>query len=104
MEATGSYGDKLADYLFSKGYQVHVINPACIKAFAKSKLSRHKTDALDTFLIAEFASKNDLRPYIPKDPVYKELQSFYRCIQSLKLHHLQVSNLLETQRLPARSW
>lgn len=41
MEATGSYGEKLADYLYAEGHGVHIINPACIKAFAKSKLSRH---------------------------------------------------------------
>ncbi|AIL13643.1 hypothetical protein IM40_09360 (plasmid) [Candidatus Paracaedimonas acanthamoebae] len=42
MEATGSYGEKLADYLYEQGHQVHIVNPACIKAFARSKLSRHK--------------------------------------------------------------
>ena len=61
MEATGSYGEKIADFLCEAGHDVHVVNPVCIKSFAKSKLNRHKTDEVDSLLIAEFASKNDLR-------------------------------------------
>ena len=72
MEATGSYGEKVADYLYEHGHQVHIVNPACIKAFARSKLSRHKTDEVDALLIAEYAHKNELRDYTPKDPALKD--------------------------------
>jgi transposase len=51
MEATGSYGERLADFLYNKGYEVNIVNPLCIKAFSKSKLSRHKTDEVDAMLI-----------------------------------------------------
>lgn len=98
MEATGSYGEKVADYLYDNGHQVHVINPACIKAFAKSKLSRHKTDEVDALLIAEYAKKNDLRAYTPKDPALKELRSLYRCLQNLKQQQTQVGNFLENEQ------
>jgi transposase len=54
MEATGSYGEEIADYLYKQGHEVHVVNPACIKAFAKTKLNRHKTDEVDSLLIAEY--------------------------------------------------
>jgi transposase len=97
LEATGRYGEKVADYLYSQNHQVHVVNPVCIKAFAKSKLNRHKTDEVDALLIAEYASKNDLRPYQPKDPVSKELQCLYRCLQSLKDQKTQYINLLENE-------
>lgn len=101
MEATGSYGEEIADYMYAQGYQVHVINPVCIKSFAKSKLNRHKTDEVDSMLIAEYASKNNLRLYQPPDPVFKELKSLYRCSQNLKLQKTQVNNLLENKkRLP----
>jgi transposase len=97
LEATGRYGEEVSDYLYNQGHQVHVVNPVCIKAFAKSKLSRHKTDEVDALLIAEYASKNELRPYKPKDPVLKELQGLYRCSQSLKDQKTQVINLLENE-------
>jgi transposase len=44
MEATGAYSQPLADFLVAKGYSVSVVNPAKIKAYAKSELSRAKTD------------------------------------------------------------
>jgi len=47
MEATGRYGDALANYLFTNGYQVSVVNPARIKGFSQSELSRNKTDKAD---------------------------------------------------------
>jgi transposase len=40
MEATGSYGKLLANFLYTNGHEVSVVNPSCINAFAKSKLSR----------------------------------------------------------------
>ena len=36
LEATGRYGEDVADYLHEQGHLVHIINPVCIKAFAKS--------------------------------------------------------------------
>jgi len=38
-----------------QGYPVSVVNPAKIKAFAKSELSRAKTDKADAKLIARYA-------------------------------------------------
>lgn len=55
MEATGSYGEALATYLFDQGVRVSVINPARIHAFANTELSRSKTDRGDAKLIARFA-------------------------------------------------
>ena len=48
--------------------EISIVNPACINAFAKSKLSRHKTDKVDSKIIAEYASKYELKPYKPTDP------------------------------------
>lgn len=97
MEATGSYGRSFADFLYHNGHDVSVVNPSCINAFAKSKLSRHKTDKVDSMIIAEFASKNDLVLYAPKDKVLQELQDLYRCCQNLKGQHAQVQNYLENK-------
>lgn len=36
LEATGTYGLALANYLHQAGVPVSVVNPACIKAFADS--------------------------------------------------------------------
>ena len=54
MEATGRYGEKLANFLYELKYKVSVVNPACIKAFANTNLSRNKTDTADALLIANY--------------------------------------------------
>jgi transposase len=41
MEATGTYGETLATSLFDSGHMVSVVNPAIIKAYAQSHLSRY---------------------------------------------------------------
>ena len=83
MESTGIYSLAFGDYLFSQKHEVSIVNPACIHAFAKSKLSRHKTDKVDSKIIAEYASKYKLKPYIPTDPVMLKLRSLYNCILHL---------------------
>lgn len=54
LEATGTYGDALATYLHGQEHRVSVVNPAAIKAYAQSRLSRTKTDRVDAALIAGF--------------------------------------------------
>jgi len=54
LEATGTYRNGLMNYLFEANYRVSVINPAWIKAYGKSQMKRHKTDAIDAHLIADF--------------------------------------------------
>jgi len=36
MEATSIYGEALAEFLYSAGFQVSIVNPARIKGFAKT--------------------------------------------------------------------
>ena len=43
LEATGTYGEALSLYLHQQAHTVSVMNPAAIKAFAASRLSRTKT-------------------------------------------------------------
>ena len=54
LEATGLYGDAVAEFLYERGYRVSVVNPARIKAYGDSQLKRNKTDASDAALIADF--------------------------------------------------
>ena len=62
MEATGNYSNNIAEFLYNNGHEVHVVNPVCIKAFAKSKLIRTKTDAVDALVIAQYANITELIP------------------------------------------
>lgn len=57
MEATGSYGEVLARFLYEAGHSVSLTNPARIKAFGESELLRTKNDKTDAKLIARFCEK-----------------------------------------------
>ncbi len=58
LEATGTYGDGVSDWLYQAGQRVSVVNPARIHAYAQSQLKRHKTDAVDAELIADSGRSN----------------------------------------------
>ena len=54
MEATGIYGEALANFLYDKEHLISVVNPMQIKSFAKSELLRTKTDKVDAQFIMRF--------------------------------------------------
>jgi transposase len=83
MEATGTYGDSLATYLHERGYTVSQVNPAAIKAYARSHLSRTKTDRVDAALIAGFCSERRPPEWHPPAPELRELQALVRRLESL---------------------
>ena len=47
VEATGTYGELVATTLIDAGHQVSMLNPAVIRHYAKSRLTRAKTDPVD---------------------------------------------------------
>jgi transposase len=99
LEATGCYAENLARFLYDKGYTVLVLNPAQVKYFGKSKLSRAKTDKKDARLIAEFVLTNqDLKPWVPLAPNQEKLRELFRCLVRLKEDRVQQLNRLESVR------
>jgi transposase len=66
MEATGVYWEEIAQFLATKGFTVSVVNPAQIKAYVASRLTRTKTDAVDARLIAEFCAERKPPPWQPR--------------------------------------
>jgi transposase len=95
LEATGRYGEGVAEYLHRQGYTVSVVNPAQIKAYARSQLQRNKTDKLDAALIADFCRTQQPPPWIPPDPAWRELQALVRHYDDLKEALRQHRNRLE---------
>jgi transposase len=63
LEATGVYWEEIAPFLATQGFPVSVVNPAQIKAYAGSRLTRRKTDAIDARLIADFGAERQPRPW-----------------------------------------
>lgn len=94
MEATGTYGEALAEYLYTAGYQVSVVNPAQIHAYAQSQLLRNKTDRLDAALIAHFCRTQNPYMWQPPSPAWRELQALVRHLEDLQAMLTQEKNRL----------
>ena len=97
MEATGIYMEEFAEFMYDNMFEVSIINPLQIKAFAKSKLLRIKTDKIDSLVIAEFCIANNPRLWKPQPSKYRELREIMRTIDSLKVQLNQTSNKLKSR-------
>lgn len=97
MEATGTYGETLCGYLYEQGMRVSVINPARIKAYAQSQLKRHKTDAVDAELIADFCRTQQPEVWSPPPAEEQELRALVRHLDDLKAQRQAEKNRLEAQ-------
>lgn len=78
MEATGTYGDALARFLFDAGHKVSVVNPARIKAYGESELLRTKNDKTDARLIARFCETHKPSAWQPDPPEVEHLRMLGR--------------------------
>jgi transposase len=83
LEATGTYGEALSLFLHEAGHMVSVINPAAIKAFAGSRMSRTKTDRVDAELIARFCLAQAPPAWTPLPAEVRDLQALVRRLESL---------------------
>ena len=94
LEATGTYGDNLALFLYDHGHTVSIVNPAQIKAYGDSELKRNKTDASDAALLARFCDKQEPRAWTPPPVEVRELQALVRRLESLHEMRQQEANRL----------
>jgi transposase len=92
LEATGQYGDEVAEYLYQRGYPVSVVNPARIKRYGESKLHRNKTDKADAGLIAEFCQKENPPLWAPIPEEVKHLRALVRRLDDLQRAYQQERN------------
>ena len=95
LEATGAYSEALATYLHEAGHTVSVVNPAQIKAYAQSRLSRAKTDKADSTLIAQFCAERRPPEWQPLPAEIRELQALVRRLDSLVEMRQMEANRLE---------
>ena len=101
LEATGAYSDALATYLHEQGHAVSVVNPAQIKAYAQSHLSRAKTDKADATLIARFCAERRPPEWRPLPREVRELQALARRLDSLLEMRQMEANRLEVAAIAA---
>jgi transposase len=84
LEATGRYGEGVAECLHQAGHVVSVVNPAQIKDFARSKLGRNKTDKVDASLAAEFCLMFKPTAWAPPAGPVRVLRDLVRTREALQ--------------------
>jgi len=101
LEATGPYGDELADFLYQAGHTLSVVNPARIKGFAQSELQRNKTDQLDAALIARFCAEKQPEAWIPPPLEIKQLRGLVRRLEAVQeMRQQEVNRLAQVGKQP----
>jgi transposase len=78
LEATGPYGESLADALHCSGLLVSVVNPARVKYHGVAAGQGNKTDRADAKLIAEYARDRNPAAWQPPRPEVRQLQALVR--------------------------
>lgn len=95
LESTGGWSEELAKFLHEHGHDVSVVNPAAVKAFGQSELSRTKTDKADAALIARYCHAMAPRLWTPPSPSQQRLQRLSRRRVALDDMRVQENNRLQ---------
>jgi transposase len=96
LEATGQYGELVAEALTDQHHWVSVINPLRIKRYAGAAGVRNQTDPVDAGLIAQFCEHFRPRLWVPPSAAHKLLRGLSR-----RLADLQAMLQMERNRLAA---
>lgn len=97
MEATGGYERGLAAALREAGFQVRVLQPAQVRAFAMFRLQRAKSDRIDALLIAQATAASlghDNKP----DPRLEPLAEHLTLIEQIEEDLARAKTRLESFR------
>lgn len=96
LEATGVYGLPVARFLHQRGFKVSIVNPMTIHFFARTQMSRNKTDSHDAALIARYAQCHAPRAWQPPSPAKERLQQLVRTREQLLESQVLAQQYLES--------
>jgi transposase len=94
LEATGRYGEALAQFLLAQGYALSYLNPRQIHNYSKTHLHYHKTDRQDAALIARFCALEQPPLWQAPSALRQLLQQRSRRLDALKAMRQQEVNRL----------
>lgn len=98
MEATGIYWEDVAQALATAGLIVSIVNPAQIKAYGASRLTRSKTDTVDAQLIADFCAERHPTAWQPRSEAEVTLRALVLRLDALQTMRTQEGNRLQVAR------
>lgn len=97
LEATGVYHEGIAEALFDAGFRVLVVNPAKVKAYARSEGQMHKQDKQDAAVLAWFGRDKGNRHPLWRPPAaeVRELRAMLTRLAALEADLQREKNRLE---------
>ncbi len=111
LESTGHYSTNITNYLYSKGFQVTILNPLATNLFRKAHtLRKTKTDKTDAKVIASMLFTDESKSYSPVSYQIQELKSLtrhrYRLIGYRSKLKLSITRLIDIvfPELPNLFW
>lgn len=96
MESTAHYAENLTSFLFTRGFQVCIINPIQTSSLRKSNIRKTKTDSVDTYLIIKALTLNHYRLFTERDFDSLQLKNLCRFRQKLMKARTKVKIQLVT--------
>jgi transposase len=99
IEATGGYERGVVKHLREEGFEVILLQPLQVKAFAKLRLRRAKNDAIDAALIAACTALVD-PPQAPHDPRIQPLADALTFVEQLEEDITRAKTRLEKTSAP----
>lgn len=83
MESTAHYAENIKSFLFTRDFQICIINPIQTSVLRKSNIRKTKTDSVDTYLIIKALMFNHYRLFTEKDYDSLQLKNLCRFRQKL---------------------
>ncbi len=96
MESTAHYAENLTSFLFTRGFQICIINPIQTASLRKSNIRKTKTDSVDTYLIIKALTLNHYRLFSERDYDSLQLKNLCRFRQKLMKARTKVKIQLVT--------
>jgi len=101
LEATSTYSDLVAHFLYEHGHQVSLANPARVAAFRTSEGIRTTTDRHDALLLARFCAQKRPTLWRPTPPAVQPLHVLLAHLDDLLAMRKPERTRLENLRLDA---
>ena len=96
MESTAHYAENLTCFLYTRGFNVCIINPIRTSVIRKSNIRKTKTDSEDTFLISKALKLDEYRLFTERDYDSLQLKNLCRFRQKLMKARTKVKIQLVT--------
>jgi transposase len=103
LEATGTYGDGLALFLYEQGHKVSIVNPARVVAFRKSEGIHTKTDKQDAKVLVRYCEQKRPPAWSPTPAEVQLLENLVLRRADLQGMRQQEVNRLENSRWDSES-